>query len=87
MNLKKGLELLYKKYQAKIILADTGRILGNILINKGLVSEISLLIHPVIVGNKSYNIFSNVNENLKLKLIKKEILENDFILLVYKIGN
>jgi len=87
VNLKKGLEILYKKYQAKTILTDTGRILGNILINKGLVSEISLLIHPVIVGNKSYNIFSDVNKNLKLKLIKKEILENNFIWLVYTVEN
>ena len=87
VNLKKAVSLLLNKYQAKTILTDTGKILGNILINKGLASEISLLIHPIIVGNKSYNMFSNINKNLKLKLIKKEILENDFIWLVYKIKN
>jgi len=87
MNLKKAVSLLLNKYQAKTILTDTGKILGNILINKGLASEISLLIHPIIVGNKSYNMFSNINKNLKLKLIKKEILENNFIWLVYKIKN
>lgn len=87
VDLKRGLELLYKKYQVKIILTDTGRILGNILINQGLVSEISILIHPIIVGNKSYYMFSDVNINLKLKLIRKEILENNYIWLAYRIEN
>jgi 2,5-diamino-6-(ribosylamino)-4(3H)-pyrimidinone 5'-phosphate reductase len=85
VNLKKALELLSNKYQAKIILADTGRILGNLLLNQGLISEISLLIHPVIVGHKSYTMFSDVDRNLKLKLLKKEILEKEYIWLVYKV--
>ena len=84
-NLKKALELLSKKYQAKIILADTGKILGNLLLNQGLVSEISLLIHPVIVGQKSHNMFSGIDRNIKLKLFKKEILEKKYIWLVYKV--
>lgn len=53
VNLANALKLLSNKYQAKTILTDTGRILGNLLLNQGLVSEISLLIHPIIVGNKS----------------------------------
>ena len=85
VNLKKALELLSKKYQAKTVLVDTGKILSNLLLNKGLVSEISLLIHPVIIGNNSYNMFSDISKNLKLKLIKKEILEKEYIWLVYKV--
>jgi 2,5-diamino-6-(ribosylamino)-4(3H)-pyrimidinone 5'-phosphate reductase len=85
VNLKKALELLSNKYQVKTILTDTGRILGNLLLNQGLVSEISLLIHPVIVGNKSYNMFSDIDTNLKLKLFKKETLEKQYIWLVYKV--
>jgi len=83
VNLKKSLEFLSAKYQVKTILTDTGRILGNILINKGLISEVSLLIHPVIVGNKSYYMFRNVKKKFNLKLIRKEIFENNFIWLVY----
>ena len=85
VDLKKAIELLSNKYKAKTILTDTGRILGNLLIKQGFVSMISLLIHPIIVGNKSYNMFSDINKNLKLKLIKNEILENDYIWLVYTI--
>jgi len=85
VNLKKALELLSNEYKAKTILTDTGRILGNLLLNQGFVSEISLLIHPIIVGNKSYNMFSDIEKNLKLKLIKKETLEKEYIWLVYTI--
>ena len=85
VNLKKALELLSNKYKVKTILTDTGRILDNLLLNQGFVSEISLLIHPIIVGNKSYNMFSDIDTNLKLKLFKKETLEKQYILLVYKV--
>jgi len=57
VNLKKSLTLLYEKYSVKTVLADTGRVLSNLLLNQKLVSEISLLVHPVIVGRKSYNMF------------------------------
>ena len=84
-DLKKVLELLYEKYGAKTILTDTGCILSNLLIMQGLVSEISLLIHPTIVGKKSYNMFSNIQKNLKLKLIKKKFLEKQYVWLVYEV--
>jgi 2,5-diamino-6-(ribosylamino)-4(3H)-pyrimidinone 5'-phosphate reductase len=87
VDLKKAIDILSNTFQAKTILTDTGRILGNLLLNNGFVSEISLLIHPIIVGNNSYNMFSDINKNLKLKLIKKETLEKEYIWLVYKVEN
>jgi 2,5-diamino-6-(ribosylamino)-4(3H)-pyrimidinone 5'-phosphate reductase len=85
VDLEKALELLSAKYGAKKVLADTGRVLGNLLLNQGLASEISLLIHPVIVGNKSYGIFSNVNEAISLKLCKAEVLGEGYVWLVYAV--
>ena len=82
VDLERALRLLSEKYGVKTVLADTGRILGNLLLNQGLVTEISLLIHPVIVGAKSYNMFSDIN-NLKLKLLQSEILEENYVWLVY----
>jgi len=69
VNLKNALNLLAEKYNVKTVLTDAGKILGNLLLNQGLVSEVSLLVHPVIVGNKSYNMFGDIKENLILKLI------------------
>ncbi|KYK21589.1 hypothetical protein AYK21_00615 [Thermoplasmatales archaeon SG8-52-2] len=85
VNLNKALELLSQKYKIKTILTDTGKILGNLLLNQGLVSEISLLIHPIIVGKKSYNTFYDVINNLNLILLKREILEKQYVWLVYKV--
>jgi len=86
VDLERALELLSKKYGVKTVLADTGRILGNLLLNQGFVKEISLLIHPVIVGTTSYNMFSNSNKTSKLKLRKKETLEKNYVWLVYTLG-
>jgi 2,5-diamino-6-(ribosylamino)-4(3H)-pyrimidinone 5'-phosphate reductase len=85
VDLKKTLEILKKKYNVKIILTDCGKILGNLLLNQGLVSEISLLIHPVIVGDKSYTIFSDINQTLQLKLLKKEILSEGYVWMTYNV--
>lgn len=85
INLETALEYLADRYGAKTILTDTGRILGNILLNRGLVSEISLLIHPEIVGKKSYNMFNDIDRNLKLKLVKNEVLENEYVWIVYRV--
>jgi 2,5-diamino-6-(ribosylamino)-4(3H)-pyrimidinone 5'-phosphate reductase len=76
VNLEKALELLSEKYGVQTVLADTGRILGNLLLNQGFVNEISLLIHPVIVGTTSYNMFSLADKNAKLRLLKEETVEN-----------
>jgi len=85
VNIEKTLELLSKKFKIKTIVTDTGKILGNLLLNKGLVDEISLLIHPIIIGTKAYTIFGNINKNIQLKLVKNKVLKDDYIWLVYKV--
>jgi 2,5-diamino-6-(ribosylamino)-4(3H)-pyrimidinone 5'-phosphate reductase len=85
VNLKNSLELLSKKYNVKNMLTDCGSILGNLLLNQGFIDEISLLIHPIIVGDKSYYIFDKVKNTLQLKLIKKENLSDNYIWLYYKV--
>jgi len=85
VDLENALGFLSAKYRVKKILADTGRILGNLLLNQGLASEISLLIHPIIVGNKAYNIFSNVSEAISLELDKAELLDKGYVWLVYNV--
>ena len=85
VDLEKALELLSTKYGANKVLADTGQVLGNLLLNEGLASEVSLLIHPVIVGNKSYNIFSNISQAVSLKLDKAEVLGKGYVWLVYTV--
>jgi 2,5-diamino-6-(ribosylamino)-4(3H)-pyrimidinone 5'-phosphate reductase len=85
VDIHKSLDLLEERYGVKTVLADTGRILGNLLLDQGWVSEISLLIHPVIIGEKGENLFSRVALDMKLKLRKKEILEQNYVWLAYEV--
>jgi 2,5-diamino-6-(ribosylamino)-4(3H)-pyrimidinone 5'-phosphate reductase len=86
IDLKAALQTLYAKYAVKTILTDTGQILGNLLLNQGLVSELSLLVHPVLVGKDAYHIFADV-KSPKLTLLKAEILEKEYIWMVYRVEN
>jgi riboflavin biosynthesis pyrimidine reductase len=54
-------------------------------VEQGLASELSLLIHPVIVGKDAYNIFGNINKAVSLKLRKQEALGKGYVWLVYRV--
>jgi len=85
VDVRQALMLLSQEYNAKTILTDTGRILGNILLNQGLVDEISLLVHPVIVGKKSYCMFRDIERYFEVTLMKCELLKEQYVWLVYKV--
>ena len=84
VDLKMALNLLAEQYGVRTVLTDTGRILADLLVKLRLVDEISLLVHPVVVGLKGYNMFSEVPGNIHLELIKSEILEKEYVWLVYR---
>jgi riboflavin biosynthesis pyrimidine reductase len=54
-------------------------------LNEGLIDEISLLIVPEIVGNKSQNLFSNVLQAIPLELIKSQQFPGGFVWNLYKV--
>jgi riboflavin biosynthesis pyrimidine reductase len=67
------------------ILADTGRVLGNLLLNTGLVSNLSLLVQPLIVGSNGYRMFDDISNDINLSLVKTELLEKGVVWLHYEI--
>jgi len=83
VDLKMALEILNKEYNINRILTDTGRVLGNLLLNEGLANEISLLIHPLLVGEKFYPMFSGHIRNMNLKLKKSKQYDNGCVQNVY----
>lgn len=85
VDLAKAIELIAKKYDCNIILVDSGRELTNALINQNLISEISLLIIPVIVGGKAENLFTNVLNPKNLTLVKEEKYPGGYIHVSYKV--
>ncbi len=88
VDLKLALEKLNSHYNVDIVFVDAGRILGNLLVEKGLVSEISLLIHPLLVGKSGYSIFGNLGKSCSLQLIRQEKKKGGLIWMAYRIkGN
>jgi 2,5-diamino-6-(ribosylamino)-4(3H)-pyrimidinone 5'-phosphate reductase len=85
VDLKSALKILSEKYNSENIMIDSGRELTNAFLNEGLVDEISLLIVPEIVGNKSQNLFSNVLQKLSLELIKIQQFPFGFVWNLYKV--
>ena len=85
VDLKTAVEQLRSTFGIIKLLTDTGRILGNLLLNMGMVSEISLLVHPLIVGEKCYPMFSDITGNLIPKLKKSEQFENGCLWMVYSL--
>jgi 2,5-diamino-6-(ribosylamino)-4(3H)-pyrimidinone 5'-phosphate reductase len=84
IDLRRALELLAEKYGAKKVLTDTGSVLGSLLIEQRLASEISLLVHPVVVGNTSYNMFSKISNSFVLKLKKVQSFDGGLVWLLYQ---
>jgi len=84
-DMKSALSILNIEYGIKRIMTDTGQVLGNLLLNEGLVDEISLLIHPLIKGDESYPVFKSVSSEIVLKLLNEEKFENGCVWLNYKL--
>jgi len=85
VDLHAALELLNGKYNAETVITDCGAILTNVLLNENLVDEVSLLIHPFIVGETSKNLFTGAH--LKhFHLEKTERIDDQYIWVVYTAG-
>lgn len=85
VDFKKAFAILQKKYHAKTILSDAGPTLNSVLLEKGMVDQISLLIAPVIVGKKDLNVFQVLKTKVKLELKSCKNVGKGYAWLVYKV--
>ncbi|HOW45453.1 MAG TPA: dihydrofolate reductase family protein [Candidatus Aminicenantes bacterium] len=67
-------EVLAREYRARVVMSDSGPTLNDILLNAGLVDEISLLVHPHIVGAGRFALFAGVKNEIALKLAKSRTI-------------
>ncbi|MBN2346452.1 MAG: dihydrofolate reductase family protein [Candidatus Aminicenantes bacterium] len=77
------LELLAQEYGARRILTDAGSTLNGILLNRGLVDELSLLVHPMVVGDPRAPLLGDVQPGIKLKLSKSRSVAGKLWLLYH----
>jgi 2,5-diamino-6-(ribosylamino)-4(3H)-pyrimidinone 5'-phosphate reductase len=57
VDMAQALEEMQNRYGITKVLLDSGGILNGILIRENLVDEVSLLIHPILVGGEEYRSF------------------------------
>ncbi|UCE36982.1 MAG: RibD family protein [Thermoplasmata archaeon] len=92
VDLKTSLEELNSKYKVNIVRVDSGGTLNGVLLGEGLVDEVSVLIHPDLVGGTSpLSIFgasdpTSKEIKIKLKLSHLENLKDDLVWLRYKVN-
>lgn len=85
VDYRQAFAILGKRFGVKTILADTGRTFGNLLIIRKMVSEISLLIHPVIIGAGNEGLFSGIPEPFNLKLTGYEKIGEGLVWIRYSL--
>jgi 2,5-diamino-6-(ribosylamino)-4(3H)-pyrimidinone 5'-phosphate reductase len=86
VDLKAALEELNKRYKVKVVRTDSGPTLTNLMLEQGLIDEVSLLISPALASRDNPKIFGKLKtKGIKLKLIKQEVVAPDKLLLLYKV--
>lgn len=86
VDIKQALEIAAERHGFKLIVSDSGGILNSILLEQGLVEEISLILTPEIVGKNGTNLFRGIEKSgVQLELVKNEIVEKKYVHLVYRV--
>ena len=88
VDFMKALDWLSEKYGVETIMVDAGPTLNRVLLEQGLLDEISLLVHPVLVGGQSDKLLSQLTdavEAIELELLRSTRFDNGTVLLHYKV--
>jgi 2,5-diamino-6-(ribosylamino)-4(3H)-pyrimidinone 5'-phosphate reductase len=88
VNLEKAYNALTENYGINTILVDSGPALNGVLLDNGLIDEISLLVFPVLVGKRSDKRLAQVNigdQSVGLRLLEHEYLDKGIVSLRYQV--
>lgn len=86
VNIRQALEIANEKYGFELVVSDSGGILNSILLEHGLVEEISLILNPEIVGKNGTNLFRTLEKSgIRLELLRNEIVEKKYVHLIYRV--
>lgn len=78
----RALETLYERFGSRVIRTDSGGALTNVLIEQGLVDEISLVVSPCLAGTGYTSVFRTLtlDKRVDLKLISAEPVNEELAL-------
>jgi 2,5-diamino-6-(ribosylamino)-4(3H)-pyrimidinone 5'-phosphate reductase len=85
IEMRSALEALNAQYGVKVVRVDSGGTLNSVLLNYGLVDEVSVLIHPFLAGGKpDPTIFDPLKAaisslSIPLKLCHSEVFEHGIV--------
>ncbi|MBV6455391.1 MAG: hypothetical protein LMBGKNDO_00261 [Bacteroidales bacterium] len=85
VNYREAFKQLAQRYGVDTILVDTGSRLGNVLLNEGLVDEISLVVTPEILAKNNRHLFEGVEHHIRLRSKKCETMPDGYIWIVFEI--
>lgn len=87
VDLRGALEALHSRYGVGVVRVESGGVLNGALLARGLVHEVSLLVHPVVVGGSAGSSIVGVDFSgpAQLELQSVETLERGLVWLRYRV--
>jgi 2,5-diamino-6-(ribosylamino)-4(3H)-pyrimidinone 5'-phosphate reductase len=86
VNIRHALEIANEKYGFELVVSDSGGVLNSILLEHGLIEEISLILTPEIAGKNGTNLFRSLEKSgIRLELLRDEIVEKKYVHLLYRV--
>jgi 2,5-diamino-6-(ribosylamino)-4(3H)-pyrimidinone 5'-phosphate reductase len=91
VDFRKALEEVNSRYGVNVVRVDSGGTLNGMLIRAGLVDEVSVLIHPCLVGGITPNSFfrapdlTSVEGVVQVKIINIQRLDGDLLWVRYEV--
>lgn len=85
VDLRLALEDLNGRFGFRSVLTDSGGILASALLEENLVDEVRLLVFPEIVGKEAVTLFRSLSRAVKLKLRSCDVVEKEYVLLVFDV--
>ncbi len=85
VDLKAALRELRERFGVSRVVSDSGPDLNDVLIREGIADTISLIVHPVIVGDGEKKLFGRVGGRVTLELQKAMPMEQGTVHLVYAV--
>ncbi len=86
VDLRRALDALEAEYGVKVVRSDSGGTLNAALLDAGVASEVSLLVHPVVAGAGAVDFCARVRSSPALKLLEVKKLERGLVWLRWRAG-